>query len=679
MGGLQENGGLPLFSPEGRTYSPPVKQAVVCLRHRALSEGDFAFCGKRQTMPQHLRMLLSSSARLGKYRRFNRRYFPTACANLPPAALPQKWTGVQPVHFLFYKRETEKRKRGERTMAIYHLEAKVVSRGAGRSAVAASAYLSCSRLYNDYDRIQHDYTKKQGLVWQEVFLPEYAPQEWQDREKLWNAVEEVETAKDSRLAREFVVALPIELNREEQIELLQEFIREQFVADGMCADAAIHDTDGRNPHAHILLTVRPLDEQGHWQYKTEKEYLCMRNGEERGFTAAEFKAAQNERWEKQYPYKVGKKKVYMVPSEADAQGLARADKHPKSTRYGRQNPISERWNSEEQLAAWRAVWADVSNRCLERAGHEERIDHRSHADRDLTEQPTIHEGVVARALEKKGIISDRCEINRQIKADNALLRELKATVKKLMQTVKNSVPAIAEAMEKLRGSMLIFSYQLRHIGIGKHNIGRRVKAIKPELERYTGLVQQIKAKSKECKNLLAEKKETPFYQIPKLHDLSRRIAELTEELEELNTEKEMLLRSLDCADDTGISSVKKDIAAMESALKKLEAQEAKYSAELDAALKEYSGLKEQASEFDAGELMEARLSIRGEKERSAVTRVQDAYGEKYDSLMMFDSKRDVANLLHEEAEAHSVRERLRQKQQTKTQRQRKPKHYEQER
>ena len=160
-------------------------------------------------------------------------------------------------------------------MAIYHLEAKVVSRGAGRSAVAASAYLSCSRLYNDYDGIQHDYTKKQGLVWQKVFLPEYAQQEWQDREKLWNAVEEVETAKDSRLAREFVVALPIELSREEQVELLQEFIQEQFVSDGMCADAAIHDTDGHNPHAHILLTVRPLDERGKWQYKTEKEYLCI--------------------------------------------------------------------------------------------------------------------------------------------------------------------------------------------------------------------------------------------------------------------------------------------------------------------------------------------------------------------------------------------------------------------
>ena len=564
-------------------------------------------------------------------------------------------------------------------MAIYHLETKVVSRGAGRSAVAASAYLSCSRLYNDYDGIQHDYTKKQGLVWRKVFLPEYAPQEWQDRERLWNAVEKVETAKDSRLAREFVVALPIELNREEQIELLQEFIREQFVSDGMCADAAIHDTDGHNPHAHILLTVRPLDEQGKWQYKTEKEYLCMKNGEERGFTAAEFRTAKNDGWEKQYPYKVGKKKVYMVPSTAEAQGFVRADKHPKSTCYGRQNPISERWNSEEQLLAWRAAWADMSNRYLERYGYDERIDHRSHADRDLTEQPTIHEGVVARALEKKGIISDRCEINRQIKADNALLRELKVTVKKLMQAVKNTVPAIAEAMEKLRSSMLIFSYQLCHIGVGKYNMGKRIKVVKPELERYAGLVQQIKEKSRDRKNLLAEKKETPFYQIPKLHDLVRRIAELTEEIEELKTEKEILLRSLDCTDDTGISDVKKDIAAMESALKKLEAQEAKYSAELDAALKEYSGLKEQASEFDAGELMEARLSIRGEKERSAVTRVQDAYGEKYDSLMMFDSKRDVANLLHEEAEAHSVRERVRQKQQTKTQRQRKAKHYEQER
>ena len=556
-------------------------------------------------------------------------------------------------------------------MAIYHLEAKVVSRGNGRSAVAASAYLSCSKMLNDYDGVQHNFTRKKGLVWQDVFLPEFAPPEWKDRSVLWNAVEKNEKTKDSRLAREIVPALPIELTPAQWQELLTDFIQNNFVADGMCADVAVHDPypPRHNPHAHIMVTVRPLDEKGNWQYKTEKEYLCVRNGEEQGFTAAEFKAAQADGWEKQYPYKVGRKKIYLPPSEAEKHGYKRVSKYP----YGRQNPISERWNSEEQLVQWRKAWADAANCYLERYGYEERIDHRSHADRGLTEQPTIHEGVAARALERQGIISDRCEINRQIKADNALLRELKSAVRKLAQTVKNTIPALAEAMERLRGNMIIFRYQLRHIGMGKHRMNEHIQAAIPKLERYMGLVRQIKEKTKERKNLLAEKKETPFYQIPKLRDLTRLIAELTEELEELKTEKEMLLRSLDCTDDTGISSVKKDIVAMESALKKLEAQEAKYSAELDAALKEYSGLKEQASEFDAGELMEARLSIREEKERSAVTRVQDTYGEKYDSLMMFDSKRDVANLLHEEAETRSVRERLRQKQQAQTQRQRKPK------
>ena len=565
-------------------------------------------------------------------------------------------------------------------MAIYHLEAKVVSRGAGRSAVAASAYLSCSRLYNDYDGIQHDYTKKQGLVWQEVFLPEYAPQKWQDREKLWNAVEEVETAKDSRLAREFVVALPIELNREEQIELLQEFIREQFVADGMCADAAIHDTDGRNPHAHILLTVRPLDEQGHWQYKTEKEYLCMKNGEERGFTAAEFRTAQSGGWEKQYPYKVGKKKVYMTPSAADAQGLVRADKHPKSTRYGRQNPISERWNSEEQLVEWRKEWADVTNRYLERAGREERIDHRSNAARGLDEIPTIHEGVAAQALERKGIISDRCEINRQIKADSALLRELKAEVKKLAALVSRTVPAIAEGLEKLRSRVLIFCYQLRHIGVGKYNLGNRVKAVKPELERYAGLVQQIKEKSEERKKLLAEKKKTQFYQIPKLHDFTRRITELTEEIEELKTEKNFLLRSLNCADDADISDVKKEIATLEIALKKLDEQEVKYATELEDAMKQYAELNAQVADMDAVELKDARLNIRPDRERSAADRIKAAYGEKYDPVMMHDSKRDVANLLNEETGARSVRNLLRQTQKMQQMQQRRePKRHERER
>ena len=543
-------------------------------------------------------------------------------------------------------------------MAIYHLEAKVVSRGAGRSAVAASAYLSCSRLYNDYDGIEHDYTKKQGLVWQEVFLPEYAPQEWQDREQLWNAVEEVETAKDSRLAREFVVALPIELSREEQIELLQEFIQEQFVADGMCADAAIHDTDGHNPHAHILLTVRPLDEQGKWQYKTEKEYLCMKNGEERGFTAAEFRTAKNDGWEKQYTYKVGKKKVYMVPSTAEAQGFVRADKHPKSTRYGRQNPISERWNSEEQLAAWRAAWADESNRYLERAGREERIDHRSNAARGLDEIPTIHEGAAAQALERRGIISDRCELNRQIKADNALLRELKTEIKKLAALVARTVPAIAEGLEKLRSRVLIFCYQLSHIRSGKSHIQKSLAVWKPELERYTGLVQQIKEKSKERKVLIAEKKELPVYHVKRHKALAVHIAELTEDLEELRSEKALLLQKFEYAEDAGAETFRKDIAIMEAGLKKLEAQEQKYAAELDKTLAEYTDLKAQAADFDPVELYKVRQAIRPTQEKSAEQQLEDAIHEKPSLIMLLSAKQEASRLLGEDAEERQVRQMI---------------------
>lgn len=557
-------------------------------------------------------------------------------------------------------------------MAIYHLEAKVVGRGAGRSAVAASAYLSCSRLYNDYDGIQHDYTKKQGLVWQEVFLPEYAPQEWQDREKLWNAVEEVETAKDSRLAREFVVALPIELSREQQIELLQDFIREQFVSDGMCADAAIHDTDGHNPHAHILLTVRPLDERGKWQYKTEKEYLCMRNGEERGFTAAEFKSAQNDGWEKQYPYKVGKKKVYMTPSAAEAQELIRADKHPKSTRYGRQNPISERWNSEEQLVSWRVAWADVTNRYLESAGREERIDHRSNAARGLDEIPTIHEGVTVQALERKGIVSDRCEMNRQIRADNALLRELKAEIKKLAALVARTVPAIAEGLEKLRSRVLIFCYQLSHIRNGKSHIQKSLAVWKPELERYTGLVQQIKEKSKERKTLVAEKKALPIYHVKRHKALAVRIAELTEDLEELRSEKALLFQKLEYAEDAGAEEFRKDIATMEAGLKKLEAQEQRYSAELDKALAEYAELKAQASDFDSVELYQARQVLRPAQEKAAERQLEETLQKKPSLIMLLSAKQEVSRLLGEDTEERQARQMVIRRQRSDPQ---KPEHF----
>lgn len=120
---------------------------------------------------------------------------------------------------------------------------------------------------------------------------------------MWAAVETAEKAKDSRLARQLIVALPVELGRDDWLLLLRGFIQTECVDKGMCADFAIHDPDGHNPHAHIMVTMRPLDAHGKWQGKTQKEYLCRKADEERGFTAQEFLQAKEDGWEKQYKYR----------------------------------------------------------------------------------------------------------------------------------------------------------------------------------------------------------------------------------------------------------------------------------------------------------------------------------------------------------------------------------------
>ena len=532
-------------------------------------------------------------------------------------------------------------------MAIYHLEAKVISRGAGRSAVAAAAYMSCSQILNDYDGVQHDYTRKQGLVWQQIFLPEYAPPEWSDRGTLWNAVEENEKTKDSRLAREFVVALPIEMGSAEWEKLLTEFIQDNFVADGMCADVCIHDTDGHNPHAHIMVTVRPLAENGQWQYKTEKESLCILDGEEMGFTGAEFKQAQKEGWEKQYQYKVGRKKEYMTPSAAETLGYERASKTPKSTRFGRQNPIVARWNSDEQLVLWRSAWADVTNRYLERVGVDARIDHRSHAERGILEQPTIHEGVTARAMERQGFIADRCELNWQIKADNKLLWELRSAFEKIAKAVQNTVPAIAEAMETMRRNMLIFRYQILYARSRRRSIKNTLADVMPVLRQYTDIVGQIKTLSWERKNLLGEKKAAPMLNIIKQRDLSKRIAKLTEDIEELRNEKTMILSRFDKTDD-GMKEVKQWVTSMESSLQRLEQTEVKYQAELDAALAQFRELSGEAESMDKTELHGQRLLLRKPYNKDAREKIQQAHGNQYNALTMLEAEQDVDHLLRED-------------------------------
>ena len=488
-------------------------------------------------------------------------------------------------------------------MAIYHLQAKIVSRGGGRSAVAASAYMSCSHIVNEYDGVEHDYTRKGGLVWEQVLLPSQAPEEWQDRGKLWNAVEENEKTRDSRLAREFVVALPIEMTHQQQISLTEEFVRENFVAQGMCADMAIHDTDGHNPHAHIMLTVRPLDEEGKWQYKSKKEYLCIRDGEEKGFTAEEFKSARKEGWEKQYLYSRGDEKVYLASSAAG--DLERASKTPKSTRFGRQNPISEKWNSEEQLVQWREAWAEVTNRHLEQIGSEARIDHRSLAEQGIDRIPTVHEGVTARAMEQQGQIADRCEINRKIKASNKILTELRLQLEKMLKALENTVPAIAEALETLRDSMIVLRCHFLENTRKISDMLRRQERNSPIVQELQELKAHLKEKSAEKKSLSEELKACGPLKFLRSKKLKAQLATLTEEMEDLKNRRAFLQTRLGCEE----KEAEKDLRNIPAGVELLQKENAVLETRQEKELAEYRTLRESVpkEEQEALSLEQSRL------------------------------------------------------------------------
>lgn len=289
------------------------------------------------------------------------------------------------------------------------------------------------------------------------------------------------------------------------------------------------------------------------------------------------------------------------------------------------------------------------------------IDHRSFVERGIDEQPTIHEGVIARALEQKGIVSDRCELNRQIKADNRLLRELKAQFKKITEAVKNTLPAIAEALEKLRENMLIFCYQLGHIRSSKKQMTGALNILKPNLAQYRSLVQQIKETTKERKSLLAEKKSLPAIHFVRHRELASKIAELTEKLEELKSEKAMLLHSLEYPEDATSDIFQRQIDRYEDNLKRLEAQENKYAGELEAALSEYAELKEQASGFDSLQLYLERKALRPDREKAAAQRIEAAYGDKFSWWLMESGLRDVSGYLDEYAQEKTMDRELRQR------------------
>jgi hypothetical protein len=271
----------------------------------------------------------------------------------------------------------------------FHFSVSIISRGKGKSAVASSAYIAGEKIKNEWDGVTHDYTKKQGVIHKEIFLPEHAPKEFTDRTTLWNSVELFEKNSNAQLARNFIIALPKELSLEENKKLISEFIETNFVSEGMVADLAIHDEsqDGNNNiHAHIMTIVRPLNEDGTWGQKSKKEYMLDENGEK----------------------------------------ILGKNGKPKTRKVELTN-----WNDRGNVEKWRESFSNLCNRYLQENEIDKKVDHRSFKRQAVKQIPTIHLGAAASALERKGIRTEKGDINREIKKYNQLLKGIGEEIRKI--------------------------------------------------------------------------------------------------------------------------------------------------------------------------------------------------------------------------------------------------------
>ena len=296
-------------------------------------------------------------------------------------------------------------------LAIYHCSIKIISRGkGGKSAVAAAAYRAAEKIQNEYDGIIHDYTRKGSVVYTEILLPDHATAEYADRAVLWNAVEKVEKAKNSQLAREIQLALPVEFTQEQNIFLVRDYVNQHFVSAGMCTDFAIHDKKDGNPHAHIMLTMRPINEDGTWGDKQKKEYTLDKHGE------------------KIYDQKKRQYKCKSIPTTD--------------------------WNEQTKAEVWREAWAVAVNAVLEWHGHQSRVDHRSYVRQGVEQIPTIHLGPSAHQMEQKGIATDRGNANREIRLANMQIRKLQRELRQLQlwakrETLKFAQSPLADMIEDI--------------------------------------------------------------------------------------------------------------------------------------------------------------------------------------------------------------------------------------
>jgi len=290
----------------------------------------------------------------------------------------------------------------------FHFSISMISRGKSKSAVASAAYISCEKLTNEWDGVTHDYHNKKGLLHAEIFLPENVPKEFQDRSFLWNSVELNEKASNAQLARNFIIALPKELSVEENKNLITDFIQENFVSKGMIVDLAIHDESdegNKNIHAHIMTTLRPINEKGQWQPKSKKEYILDKNGEKIKLKSGNYKT----------------RKVELTD-----------------------------WNDKGNAEKWRENFVALCNQYLEKNNLEKRVDHRSFERQGIEEIPTIHLGASASALERKGIETDKGNINREIKKHNSLVKAIKERITGLTSWITDFSKALFERYEQYK-------------------------------------------------------------------------------------------------------------------------------------------------------------------------------------------------------------------------------------
>ncbi len=453
-------------------------------------------------------------------------------------------------------------------MAIYHLSVKIIGRSSGRSSVAAACYRSGDTITNEWDGITHDYSKKNWIEHTEILLPPNAPESFKDRATLWNSVELAEKSGNAQLAREIEIALPYELDPEQQISLTREYIEQNFVSQGMCADFAIHnppvtdskhrpiDSEGnptndpdkmtfRNPHAHIMLTMRPLNLQGQWQPKSQKNYLCRKGNQEKSIPANDFKEAESDGWRKQYQYKVGKKKIWLTEESAAKKDLKRINNNPKAECV--QNPIMAEWNSKDSLFRWRESWASMCNQVLRDNGISEQIDHRSYEAQGINKVGTVHLGPSAYQMEKRGEHTDLGNLNREITEDNIFLNNLDLEIKRLEDLETEHLNQINARLEGLRSKYMAYAYERLALSAAITSSQNQIRDEAVIAKTYAESMEQITvALENFLKSLDFKKQELELcnpFQAKKRKELIEEIARTEMEIQSLYGRRDEIIKA----------------------------------------------------------------------------------------------------------------------------------------